>query len=60
MSLSESLSLSENFTYDTGLAMARFAPGLATGLVGVGMLISFVDLANYTLFIVAFTSIQLW
>lgn len=50
MSFSESLSLSENFTYETGLTEARPVPGLATRLIGVGILISFVDLANYTLF----------
>lgn len=38
MSLSESVSLSENFTYDTGLAGTT--PALAVGLMGVGMGIS--------------------
>ena len=52
MSFNESVSLSENFTYDTGLVAARLARGLGTGLVGVGMLILLGewDLANYTLF----------
>jgi len=37
MSLSESVSLSENFTYDTGLAVVTLTPGLGAGLVGVGI-----------------------
>ncbi len=48
MSFSESVSLSENFTYDTGLDGTT--PGLAVGLIGVGMGISLsLNFRNYTL-----------
>ena len=35
MSFSESVSLSENFTYETGFAVT--APALETGRIGVGI-----------------------